>query len=139
MRCQTEISYFNLKIIIEENISQLQISMNVFIIVKILDSVADSVEKGLDFRSGEWASFPNNLVQTLIFTELKHDVDILSVLEVVDKLDYILMPKSLMNFDFIHQLNYGKSTLILDLFEFKLLFDIILVASSLSEPTCWVT
>lgn len=68
-------------------------------------------------------------------TEFQHYVDIFIIFKVVKILHYIRMAESFMDFDLINQLNKKKIiTLSRDLFDFRLLLLITLVATRSLVP-----
>ena len=104
MRCQSEIAYFHNKFLVEEDVGQLQIPVNVLFGVEVLDSVADSVQEGLDFGGGHKLSSFQELIETFVLTEFKHQVNVFVILEIVVEAHNILVVEGFMIFYFVHQL-----------------------------------
>lgn len=84
----------------------------------------------MNFRISQSLPLFEEFIETLIFTEFKHNIDVFIVLKVMDVLDNIGMRKSFMDFDLIDQLNEKIITRSLDLLDFRLDLSIILVAMS---------
>ena len=106
---KTEIANFNLHLVVKEEITKFEISMDDAMTMKVLDSSADLVNIALDFKLVEALTSSQKLIKALVLTQFEKDVDVLSVLEeVLETNDVVLMKRSV-NFDLGHQLLFGTS------------------------------
>lgn len=106
---ETEITYFDFHLVVKEQVTELQISMDDAMTVEVLDGSADLVDVALDFEFVESLTSTQELIQRLILAELEEDVNILGVLEeVLETYDVVLMKRA-MNLDLGHELLLGAS------------------------------
>ena len=72
--------------------------------VQILDGVTYLYNVVLDFRLDKLLSPPQQLIERLILTEFKENVDILRVFKIMLKLNNVLVVQRAMDLDLAHQL-----------------------------------
>ena len=104
---KTEITNFDLHFIVKEEISEFEISVNDTMAVQVLDSSADLVDVALHFQLVETLTTSEELIEGLVLTQLKQNVDILGVFEEVFEADNVVVMQTAMNFDFTHELLLG--------------------------------
>ena len=106
---ETKITDLDLHLVVEEQITELQISVNDAMTVQILDSGTDLVNVALNLELVKALSATEQLIQRLVLTELKQDVHVLSVFkEVLEAYDVVLVERSV-NLDLRHELLLGSS------------------------------
>ena len=89
--CQTEITDLNLHLVVEEEVTELEISMNDAMTVKVFDSCADLIDVTLDFELVEALTTAQQLVQRLVLAQLEEDIDVLGVFEEVFEADDVVL------------------------------------------------
>ena len=72
--------------------------------VQVFDSSTDLVDIALSFELVKALSSPKQLIQRLIMTEFKENVDVFSIFKEMLKADDVVVMKTSMNFDLTHQL-----------------------------------
>ena len=72
--------------------------------VQVFDSSTDLVDIALGFELVKALSPPKQLIQRLIMTEFKENVDVFSIFKEMLKADDVVVMKTSMNFDLTHQL-----------------------------------
>ena len=106
---QTEITYFDLHLVVEEEISEFEISVDDSVTVQVFHSGADLVYVALDFELVKALTATQQFVEGLVLAQLEQDVHILSVLEEVLEADDVVLVKGAMDLDLGHQLLLGSS------------------------------
>ncbi len=107
--CETEITNLDLHLVVKEEVTKLEISMDDAMTVQVLHSGADLVDVALDFEFVQALSASEQLIQRLVLAQLKEDVHILSVFKEVLEADDVVLVKRAMNLDFRHKLLFGSS------------------------------
>jgi hypothetical protein len=99
---QTEVTQFDLHFIIDEQIAQLQVSVNDSVGVQVLQSTDDLHGVALDLQLVK--SFPafEKFIETVVGAQFKQDIDILHVFEKVHKLSHVHMLHRPVDFDLAH-------------------------------------
>ena len=91
-RGETEVTDFDLHLVVQEEVTQLQVTMDDSVAVKVLHRSADLVDIALDFELVEALTATEELVKGLVLAQLEENVDVLGVLEeVLEANDVILM------------------------------------------------
>ena len=103
-RGQTEITDFDLHFVVQEEVTELQISVDDAMTVEVLDSRADLVDVALNLELVQSLTPTQKLVERLVLAELKQDVDVLGVLEEVLEADNVVLVQRAMNLDLRHEL-----------------------------------
>lgn len=103
-RGQPEVAYLGVHLVVDKNVAQLQVAMDdpcLMNIRKGLDDLAD-VRAGLELCQ----SFPSldQILEGVVATVLKEDIDVLSVLEGFEELHDVLVLETAMDLDFNKQL-----------------------------------
>ena len=106
---ETEVTDFYLHLVVEEEVTELQISVNHSMTVQVLHSCTDLVDVALHFEFVESLTTTEQLVERLVLAQLEENVDVLCVLEEVFKTDDVVLVEGAMDFDFGHQLLLGSS------------------------------
>ena len=104
---QTKVTNFDFHFVIQEQVTNFEISVNDSVRVKVLDSIADLQHIALDLELNKSLSPPEQLVQRLTLTKLQQNVDILSIFEEVLEPDNVLVVQRPVDLDFTHQLLFG--------------------------------
>ena len=91
LRCQTEITDLNLHLIVKEEVTELEISMNDAMTVKVFDCSTDLIDVTLDFELVEALTTTQQLVQRLVLAQLEEDIDVLSIFEEVFEADDVVL------------------------------------------------
>ena len=106
---ETKITDLNLHLVVKEEITEFEISMDDAMTMQVLDGSANLVDIALDFKLVQTLTSSQKLIKGLVLAEFKEDVDVLSILkEVLEAYDVVLM-KGSVNFDLRHQLLLGTS------------------------------
>lgn len=105
---ETEISDLDLHLVVDEQVTELEISVNDAMRVHVLDSRANLVHIALDLELVQAFPAPQQLIQGLVGAQLKQNVDVLRVLEEVLKADDVVVMEGSVDLDLGHQL--GLST-----------------------------
>ena len=88
---QTEITRLHLHLLVQEEVAQLQISMDHSMLVHVLDGLKDLLAVALDLELGEPLAALDLLIQGRVAAELHDDVDIIFIFEKVLKLNNVCM------------------------------------------------
>ncbi len=91
--CETEITNLDLHLVVKEEVTKLEISMDDAMTVQVLHSGADLVDVALDFEFVQALSASEQLIQRLVLAQLKEDVHILSVFKEVLEADDVVLVK----------------------------------------------
>lgn len=92
---KAEVSNLQSAFAIKEEVSQLQVAVNDTAPMQVLQSGDEliQVEHGFLLRQPLVRSLAHELVEGLVVTDLENDVDVLTILEVVIEVHYLLMVK----------------------------------------------
>jgi hypothetical protein len=101
---KTEISNLDLHLVIKEEITQLEISMNNSVGVKVLDSIANLDYVTLHLQLMKPPPPSEQLIEGLTLAQLQDDVDVLSILEEVLKANDVGVMQGAVNLNLTHQL-----------------------------------
>ena len=85
--------------------------MNYSVFVKVLQGTYNLRSVTLDFQLVKSLSSFQELIHTLVVTELKKDINIFAVFEEVHELSYILVFNRSVDLDFTHKLLLGSTPL----------------------------
>lgn len=106
--CETKITNLDLHLVVKEEVTKLEISMDDAMTVQVLHSSADLVDVALDLEFVQALTASEQLIQRLVLAQLKEDVHILSVFKEVLEADDVVLVERAMNLDFGHQLLFGS-------------------------------
>ena len=106
--CETEITNLDLHLVVKEEVTKLEISMDDAMTVQVLHSSADLVDVALDLEFVQALTASEQLIQRLVLAQLKEDVHILSVFKEVLEADDVVLVERAVNLDFGHQLLFGS-------------------------------
>ena len=88
---QTEITDLNLHLIVKEEVTKLEISMNNTMTVKVFDCSTNLIDITLDFELVEALTTTQQLVQRLVLAQFEENIDVLSIFEEVFKADDVVL------------------------------------------------
>lgn len=88
---ETKVTNFNFHLVIEEEVAELQVSVNHAMRVQVLYRRADLHHVALDFKFVETLSSAEEFIQALVLAQLQQDVDVLSILKEVLEPDDIVV------------------------------------------------
>lgn len=108
---QTEVASFYLHLLGEEQVAELEVSMNDPVLVHVLDGLQYLLTVALDLELREPLTPLNLLVECRVAAQFHHDVDILVVFKKVFELDNIGVVHGAMDFDLTLQLVLGTRLL----------------------------
>ena len=106
--CQTKITDLNLHLVIEEQITELKISMNDSVGVQILNGITDLNDIALNLELVQSSSPPQKFIQGLTLTEFQDNVDVLSILKEMLEADNVGVMERSVDLDLTHQLLLGS-------------------------------
>ena len=106
---ETEITNLDLHLVVQEQVTELQISVNDTVAVQVFNSGADLINVALDFKFVQSLPSPKQLIQRLVLTEFKEDVHVLCVLEEMLESDNVVVMERSMDLDLGHELLLGTS------------------------------
>ena len=106
--CETEITNLDLHLVVKEEVTKLEISMDDAMTVQVLHSSADLVDVALDLEFVQALTASEQLIQRLVLAQLKEDVHILSVFKEVLEADDVVLVERAVNLDLGHQLLFGS-------------------------------
>ena len=89
--CQTKITDLNLHLVVKEEVTELEISMNYTMTVKVFNRGTDLINVTLDFELVEALTAAQQLVQRLVLAQLEENIDVLSILEEVFEADDVVL------------------------------------------------
>lgn len=101
---ETKVSQFDLHLIVEEQVAELQISVDHAMGVQVLERVDDLLGVALDLELVQALATLQKLVHALVLAKLEQDVHILAIFKEMKKLGNIWMFDRPVNFDLAHQL-----------------------------------
>ena len=102
--CQTKITDLDLHLVIKEQITQLEISMNDSVGVQILNGITNLNNIALNLEFMQSSSPPQKFIQGLTLAEFQDNVDIFSILEEMLEPHNVRMMERSMDLDLTHQL-----------------------------------
>ena len=88
---KTEVSQLDLHLVVEEQVAELEVSVDYAVRVQVLERVDDLLGVALDLELVETLAPLQQLVHALVAAELEENVDTLAVLEKVHELRHILV------------------------------------------------
>ena len=91
LRRQTEVTNLNLHLVVKEEVTELEISMNYTMTVKVFNRGTDLINVTLDFELVEALTTAQQLVQRLVLAQLEENIDVLSILEEVFEADDVVL------------------------------------------------
>ena len=91
LRRQTEVTNLNLHLVVKEEVTKLEISMNYTMTVKVFNRGTDLINVTLDFELVEALTSAQELVQRLVLAQLEENIDVLSILEEVFEADDVVL------------------------------------------------
>ena len=91
LRCETEVTYLDLHLIVEEQVTELEITMDDAMRVEILQSINHLLSVAFDLQLVESLSALQQFIHALILAQLKQDIHIFTVFEEMKKLGHISM------------------------------------------------
>ena len=91
LRRQTEVTNLNLHLVVKEEVTELEISMNDAMTVKVFNCGTDLIDVTLDFELVEALTSAQQLVQRLVLAQLEENIDVLSILEEVFETDDVVL------------------------------------------------
>ena len=91
LRRQTEVTNLNLHLVVKEEVTELEISMNYTMTVKVFNRGTDLINVTLDFELVEALTSAQELVQRLVLAQLEENIDVLSILEEVFEADDVVL------------------------------------------------
>lgn len=106
---ETEITNLDLHLVVKEQVTELQISVNDTVTVQVFNSGADLINVALDFKLVQSLPSPQQLIQGLVLTEFKEDVHVLCVLEEVLEANNVVVMERSVDLDLGHELLLGTS------------------------------
>jgi hypothetical protein len=101
---ETKVSQFDLHLIVEEQVAELEISVDHTVGVQVLERVDHLLGVALDLELVQALAPLQKLVHALVLAQLEQDVHILTVFKEMKKLGNIWMLDRPVNFDLTHQL-----------------------------------
>ena len=101
---KTEVSQLDLHLVVEEQVAELEVSVDYAVRVQVLERVDDLLGVALDLELVQALAPLQQLVHALVLAQLEQNVHILAVLEEVQELGHVGMLDRPVNFDFTHQL-----------------------------------
>jgi len=105
---ETKITYLDLHLVVEEEITQLEISMDNSMGVQVLNGITDLNDVALNLQLVKSSSSPQKFVQSLTLAEFKDDVDIVSILEEMLEAHNVGMMEGSVDLNLTHQLLLGS-------------------------------
>lgn len=105
---KSEIARLDLHLLGEEEVSQLEITVDHPVLVHVLDCLQDLLSVALHFQFGKSLTPLDLLVQSRVTAQLHYDVHILVVFKEVLELDNIRVVHSSVDFDLALQLLFGS-------------------------------
>lgn len=98
--CKAEVTNFHLHLVVEEEISKLEISVDDSVAVQVLNCSADLVNVALHFKFVQAFASSKQFVEGLVLAQLKEDVDVLCVFEEVFEAYDVVVVERAVDFDF---------------------------------------
>ena len=96
---QTEITNLDLHLVVEEQVAELQISVDDTVTVQVLHDRAELVHVALDLKFVKSLPSSQKLVQLLVLTQLEKNIDVLCILEEVFEADDVVVVERSMDLD----------------------------------------
>lgn len=104
---ETEVTNFDFHFVIQEQVTDFEISVNDPVRVEVLHSVANLEHIALNLKLNKSLSPPEKLVQRLTLTQLQQNIDVLSIFEEVLEPNNMLVVQGPMDLDLTHQFLFG--------------------------------
>lgn len=101
---QSKIANLSIHLVVNKNVTQLEIPMDDALLVYIDDRLHDLTNINPSFELSEPLPSLGEVLQGIIPTILQQDIDVLLILEGIDKLDNMLVLQRLMNLNLNQQL-----------------------------------
>ncbi len=101
---QSKIANLSIHLVVNKNVTQLEIPMDDALLVYIDDRLHDLTNINPSFELSEPLPSLGEVLQGIISTILQQDIDVLLILEGIDKLDNMLVLQRLMNLNLNQQL-----------------------------------
>ena len=106
--CKTEVADFDFHLVVEEQITELEISVDHSVTVKVLDSGADLVHVALDLQFMESLPSSEQLVERLILAQLEQNIDVLGIFEEVLEANDVVVVEGPVDLDLRHEFLLGS-------------------------------
>ena len=106
---QTEVTNLYFHFVVQEQVSELEVSVDNAMSVQVLHGRTDLSDVTLNFKLMETLASAKEFVETLILTQLKQDVNILGVLEEVLESDDVVVVQAAVDFNLRHQFLLGSA------------------------------
>jgi len=107
--CKPKISNFYFHLLTEEEVAELQVSVNDPVLVQVLERVDHLEGVALDFKFVQSLSSSQQLVHALVLAELEKDIHVFAIFEEVLELYDILVLDRPVDLDLRHQLLFGTT------------------------------
>ena len=107
LRSKTEVTYLDLHLVVEEQVTQLKVTMDDSVTVQVLDGIANLDNVALHLELVQSLSSSQKLVERRRRAHFEQDVHVLGVFEEVLEADDILVMQTAMNLDLTHELLLG--------------------------------
>jgi hypothetical protein len=104
---QAEITDFDFHFVVQEEIAQLEISVDYSVGVQVPHRIANLNDIALHLQLNQSFPSPEQFVQRLTLAQLEDDVNVLRILEEVLEADDVAVVEGPMNFDLAHELLLG--------------------------------
>jgi hypothetical protein len=109
LSCKTEVSNLYLHLIVQEQVTQLQVSVYDSVAVEILHCRTKLVEVALHLQLMKSLSTSQQFVQRLVVAKFQQYVDVFSIFEEVLKPHDVVVMQTPVNLDLTHQLLLGSA------------------------------